>query len=188
MADLRPGAAGVADNLGECGYAGVDSGVVVVEGEIQEERVNIVRHLEGRERARAFTSGRVALRDLVFHLPVNMDKRKVPPAYLARSPHSRQDRRKWVPSTRARLTAVGMTIFRTKAVHGCSMSALWVDQGGAITLKLQGLPRMSVPACVSKARANRIVKSIQQSSSLYKSLNDNHVESRRDHGRELCTR
>ena len=46
-----------------------------------------------------------------------------------------------------------------------------VDQGGAITLKLQGLPRMSVPACVSKARANQIV-SIQQSSSLYKSLPD----------------
>lgn len=30
-----------------------------------------------------------------------------------------------------------------------------VDREGAITLKLQGLPRMSVPACVSKARANQ---------------------------------
>ena len=87
----------------------------------------------------------------------------------------------------------------TAGINACSTpraETVWkgitvgpVDQGGAITLKLQGLPRMSVPACVSKARANRLVKSIQQqSSSLYKSLNDNHVESRRDHGRELCTR
>ena len=46
-----------------------------------------------------------------------------------------------------------------------------VDREGAITLKLQGLPRMSVPACMSKARANQRVQSIQQqSSSLYKSL------------------
>ena len=67
----------------------------------------------------------------------------------------------------------------TAGINACSTpraETVWkgitvgpVDQGGAITLKLQGLPRMSVPACVSKARANQIV-SIQQSSSLYKSL------------------
>ena len=87
----------------------------------------------------------------------------------------------------------------TAGINACStllVETVWksvragsVDRKGAITLKLQGLPRMSVPACVSKARANRLVKRIQQqSSSLYKSLNDNHVERRRDHGRELCTR
>jgi hypothetical protein len=67
----------------------------------------------------------------------------------------------------------------TAGINACStliVGTAWkvfasgsVDRKGAITLKLQGLPRMSVPACVSKARANQIV-SIQQSSSLYKSL------------------
>ena len=84
----------------------------------------------------------------------------------------------------------------TAGINACStllVETVWegvragsVDQGGAITLKLQGLPRMSVPACVSKARANQLVKRIQQqSSSLYKSLADREL---RGHGRELCTR
>ena len=51
----------------------------------------------------------------------------------------------------------------TAGINACStliVGTAWkvfasgsVDRKGAITLKLQGLPRMSVPACVSKARA-----------------------------------
>src|SRR5690349_18977745 len=62
----------------------------------------------------------------------------------------------------------------TKEVRG-------FDPAGAITLKLQGLPRMSVPACVSKARANQF-----SNPKVYlKSLIERDLQGR---WRELCTR
>jgi hypothetical protein len=56
-----------------------------------------------------------------------------------------------------------------------------VDRERAITLKLQGLPRMSVPACVSKARANQF----SNPKVYFKSLAERDLQG---HGRELCTR
>jgi len=55
------------------------------------------------------------------------------------------------------------------------------DHEHCITLKLQGLPRMSVPACVSKARANQL-----SNPKVYlKSLVERDLQG---HWRELCTR
>jgi hypothetical protein len=62
-----------------------------------------------------------------------------------------------------------------------TLEAHMFDRAGAITLKLQGLPRMSVPACVSKARANQF-----SNPKVYlKSLVERDLQGR---WRELCTR
>ena len=69
--------------------------------------------------------------------------------------------------------------------HGGNVRSVYAespfDPEHCITLKLQGLPRMSVPACVSKARANQF-----SNPKVYlKSLAAQDLQGR---GRELCTR